>query len=512
MNEQPVLLLDGNSLSVDQCYAAIQHRWQIQLAPEVPARLQRSRAVVERWISEGETVYGITTGFGALAMQRISPEESRQLQHNLILSHSAGVGEFIPPDIARAMLLLRINALAKGYSGVRPELIHTLLQFLNSGYIAAIPAKGSVGSSGDLAPLAHLIATLKGYGWMWSPEDELVPAAQALQTLGLPPLELQAKEGLALINGTQMMSAYGVFVIAAGKHLCQLADIIGAMSVDALRGSDTPFDPFIHQLRPHPGQQQSAANLRMLLADSQIRASHRENDPRVQDPYSIRCIPQVHGAVRDTLTFAETVLNREINAATDNPLIDPETERHFEGGNFHGEPIALVLDYLAIALSELGNISERRIAQMMMGYGGLPKFLTAAGGLHSGFMIAQYTAAALVGENKVLAHPASVDSIPTSANQEDHNSFGSIAAVKAWNIVRNLYRILAIELLCATQALEYHRPLKSSPALETVYAVVREKIPPYRSDRYLADDIAAVESLLHSPALLECCARYGTLH
>ena len=505
------LVLDGNSLTVEQCYTAVTQRWSVQLSPQAEERVRRSRHIVEQWIDQGETIYGVTTGFGDLATHRISAEQVETLQQNLILSHSAGVGDWIPPDISRAILLLRINALAKGVSGVRLELLQQLLSLLNTGYVPAIPGKGSVGSSGDLAPLAHLVSALQGYGWMWSPADQLLPAKEALAQLSLAPLSLAAKEGLALINGTQMMSAYGVFAVMHGKRLCQLADLIGALSVDALRGSDTPFASFIHQMRPHPGQQQSATNLRTLLAGSQIRESHRQDDPRVQDPYSLRCMPQVHGAVRDTLAFAESVLNREINAATDNPLIDPETQQHFEGGNFHGEPIAFVLDYLAIALAELGSIAERRIAQMMMGYGGIPKFLTAAGGLNSGLMIAQYTAAALVGENKIFAHPASIDSIPTSANQEDHNSFGSIAAHKVWHIVQNLYRIFAIELLCATQALEYHRPLRSSPALEAVYATVREIVPPYTTDRYLADDIAKLEQLLWQDTLLTRCQPYCSL-
>lgn len=503
-----ILEIDGSSLTIEEAYHASTQHWHVSIHNAALHRVRQSRHLIEQWLHGDDPVYGVNTGFGAFATTRISHEQTQQLQQNLILSHSAGVGEPIPPEITRAMLLLRINALAKGYSGIREETLQFLVTIFNSGYVPVVPAKGSVGSSGDLAPLSHLISALMGYGEMWTPEHSRIAAKEALTLLNLSPLTLDAKEGLALINGTQMMSAYGIFAITHAKRLSTLADIIAALSIDAVRGSDTPFHPRIHQLRPHPGQRASAQNIYQLLQGSQIRESHRRNDPRVQDPYSFRCAPQVHGAVRDTIDFAAAILTQEINAVTDNPIIDPETGMHYEGGNFHGEPVAFALDYLGIALSELGSISERRIAQMMSGYGDLPLFLTADGGLHSGFMIAQYTAAAIVGENRILAHPASIDSIPTSANQEDHNSFGSIAAQKLWSILQNVQQILAIELLCAAQALEFHRPLRSSPALEAVHKRIRDSIPPLTKDRYLATDLHNAMQLLATDELIHLCQQY----
>jgi len=456
-----------------------------------------SRRLVERWVDRGDTIYGITTGFGELASVRIGSGNIEQLQLNLIRSHAAGVGDPLPPAIVRAMMVLRVNALAKGFSGIRVETAELLLRLFNNDILPLIPSRGSVGSSGDLAPLAHLVLGMIGEGQV-NCRGRQMPAAKAMKLKRLKPVRLAAKEGLALINGTQMMSAYGSIVAEEGGMLCKLADLTAAMSTEALRGSDTAFDDRIHALRPHPGQRASAANLRKLMAASEIRESHRYGDERVQDAYSIRCIPQVHGATRDVVNHAKKVLTIEINSATDNPLIIPADETHLEGGNFHGQPVALVLDFLSIALAELANISERRIERMVNGnLSGLPKFLSEKSGLNSGLMISQYTAASLVSENKVLAHPASVDSIPTSANQEDHNSMGSIAAHKLWQVVGNVRTVLAIEMMVAAQALEFAKihprsgdTMKAGKGVEAAHREVRKLVPKLRGDRVISNDIA----------------------
>jgi histidine ammonia-lyase len=458
-----VVVLDGETLTIDTLVqAAYDASVRIELSAEARARVDRARGVVDRWIAEGRVVYGLTTGFGEFANVVIPPADVHALQENLIISHAAGMGPLLPPEIVRAMMILRVNALAKGHSGVRSSTLDALIALINANIIPVVPSQGSVGSSGDLAPLSHLALALIGRGECVV-EGARMPSADVLRAHGITPVVLEAKEGLALINGTQMMCAFGALALHRAMNLAAHADIIGALSCDALRGTDNAFDPRLHATRPHPGQIQSAANLRALMQGSAIRESHRTNDTKVQDAYSLRCMPQVHGATRDTLAFAKGVIEREMNAVTDNPLIFPDDDIHVEGGNFHGQPLALVLDYLAIAVAELANISERRTERMVNhALGGLPRFLTPKGGLHSGMMIAQYTAAALVSENKIHAHPASVDSIPTSANQEDHNSMGSIAARKLWTVVTNVENVLGIELLCAAQGIDLLRPLTSS--------------------------------------------------
>ncbi len=471
--------------------------------------MESSRKQVEKWLSGNEVIYGVTTGFGEFATVKIPHEKIRELQANLIRSHSAGTGSPLPGDIVRLIILLRANALAKGYSGIRPQVVRQLLKVFNLGLVPFIPSKGSVGSSGDLVQLAHLVLALMGEG-SFVEGDRLISASSVLRKHGLTPLNLTAKEGLALVNGTQMMGAFAVHCVYEAAELTRIFDITGALSVEALRGTDVAFDERIHRLRPYKGQLDSARNIRRLLRGSKIRKSHIHNDPRVQDAYSLRCMPQVHGAVRETVEFCRRQVNTEINSATDNPLIFPGDGIHLEGGNFHGEPLALAMDFLAIGLSEYANISERRIERMVNGQlSGLPKFLSENGGLNSGMMIAQYTAASLVSENKVLSHPASVDSIPTSANQEDHNSMGSIAAQKCYQVLENAWRVAAIELLVSCQAIDFSRmiggngrELTCGAGTEAVYRFVRKHIKHLKADRVLHKDIEESLRLLKSGEII----------
>lgn len=489
------LELDGYHLRpTDVAFAARNPSVTVVIQPEARERMQAARAAVERWIAEGRVVYGMTTGFGEFANVLIPASDVETLQENLIISHSAGMGPLLPADVVRAMMILRINALAKGYSGIRISTVDALVAMVNANLIPDVPMHGSVGSSGDLAPLSHLALALIGRGRISGEPSDVV-----LRRHGIEPVRLAAKEGLALINGTQMMSAYGCLALADAQRLLDTADIVGALTTDALRGTDHAFDDRLHAVRPHPGQRHSARTIRRLMEGSQIRESHRTGDDRVQDAYSIRCMPQVHGASRDAIRHAWDVIEREINSATDNPLIFADDDIHLEGGNFHGQPLALVLDYMAIAMAEIANISERRTERMVnSALSGLPRFLTPRGGLHSGMMIAQYTAAAMVSENKVLAHPASVDSIPTSANQEDHNSMGSIAARKLAQVIANAQRVLSIELLCAAQAIDLLRPLRTSQVLERVMEIVRSVVPFTDHDRVLYLDMEAVETVVAS--------------
>ncbi|GBD07333.1 Histidine ammonia-lyase [bacterium HR21] len=499
----PVLYLDGTSLRLEDLWRTVtEPGWRIELAPEARARMERSRAWVERWLQEGERVYGVTTGFGELASVRIPPEEAAALQHWLVRSHSAGAGEWLPPEIVRAMLVLRAHVLARGFSGVRPVVVEALLELFNRGLLPAIPRQGSVGASGDLVQLAHLALALTGEGFFQT-EHGIEPAPAVFQRHGLSPLRLEAKEGLALINGTQMALAYGALSVYRARRYAVLADVAAALTADVLRARLTAYDERLHRLRPFPGQLQTAARLRTLRAGSSL-SSLPPPHQLPQDAYSLRCIPQIHGASHDAIGYVWNTLETELNAVTDNPIIDPETGDHLEGGNFHGQPLALALDFLALACAELASVSERRIDRLLNPRSsGLPPFLARKPGLHSGLMIAQYTAASLVAENKVLCHPASVDSIPTSAGQEDHNSMASLAAQKAWQVVENLQTVVSIELLCAAQALEFLRPARSSPALERVVACIRDHIPPLEEDRPLYADIQTVRRLLDSEALLQ---------
>jgi histidine ammonia-lyase len=499
------LLLDGESLTLDALARVLREpRTPVALTPAAAARVGASRRLVDAIVAEARVVYGVTTGFGRLSDVTIAPAKVRDLQRNLVRSHCAGTGEPLSACESRLLILLRANALAKGFSGVRLETLEALLALFNAEVVPVIPEKGSVGASGDLAPLAHLAAVLIGEG------EAVVGGArmaggEALRRTGLAPVVLEAKEGLSLVNGTQMMTAIGAKAAIEAGLLAKQADLIAAMSIDALLGTDVAFDPRIHAARGHPGQSRSAANLRALIRASEIRESHRgPHCHKVQDPYSLRCAPQVHGAARDALDYVDGVLARELNAATDNPLVFAAEGDVLSGGNFHGEPVALALDMLAIALAELGGISERRLERLVNpDYSGLPPFLVGGEqGLNSGFMMAQVTAAALVSENKVLAHPASVDSIPTSAGFEDHVSMGVTAARKAREVLRNVETVAAIELLAAAQALEFRRPLRTSPPLEAVRAALREVVPPLGEDRALAPDIERASALVRSGALL----------
>ena len=464
-----------------------------------PARVRRSRQIVGQALEDGEAYYGINTGFGALAQQRIPDDQLETLQRNLLLSHAVGVGALVPKAISRLMLQLKIHALGLGYSGVSVETFERLLLFEERDLIPAVPSHGSVGASGDLAPLAHMALPLLGFGFFWMDDGNGTrPAAEVLAEHGLTPRTLHPKDGLSLINGTQLMSAYGAFVLERALHLAFAADVLAAMSLEALQGSIKPFDARIQAIRPHPGQARVAQNVRALLRDSEILEAHRFCG-KVQDPYCLRCVPQVHGACRDALGHARTVVETEINSVTDNPLVFPGGDI-LSGGNFHGQPLAFVLDYAALALAELASISERRTYLLLGGHDGLPKLLMKETGINSGFMIPQYTAAALVSENKVLCHPASVDSIPTSLGQEDHVSMGSISAVKLLKVLHNVEHVLAIELFTAAQALDYRHPLRPGRGVEVAHRYVRDIIPHYEADTLLHESIDRCLDVLRSPA------------
>jgi histidine ammonia-lyase len=512
------LVLTGASLTVADVESVARGRRPVRLDPHARTRMLESRAVIERLVAAGEVVYGVTTGFGDLATTFIAPADTMQLQQNLLMSHAVGVGEPLPDDVLRAMLLLRANTLALGHSGCRPAIVERLLDFLDAGIHPIVPEQGSVGASGDLAPLAHLALPLIGRGTV-RVDGRVVPAGEALAAARLEPLILGAKEGLALLNGTQLMSAVGALLLADADRLLATASVAAAMSVEALLGTDVAFAAAYQLARPHPGQIEVARQLRWLLRDSTLMASHHPRTHKVQDPYSLRCVPQVHGAVMDALDYLRRVLDVELNAATDNPLVFPEgggTDadaaatgggRVISGGNFHGEPIALALDFAKLAVAELGAISERRTALLLDGRlsGGLPAFLADAGGLNSGLMLLQYTAAALASEDKVLVHPASADSIPTSANQEDHVSMGATAALHARRVLANVERILAIELLCAAQALDFRLALVPGTAPGTgvreAHAVIRAVATHVAGDREPGPDIAAATKLVRSGAL-----------
>jgi histidine ammonia-lyase len=475
---------------------------RIELAAEAASAIAAGAEAVARVIAEGRVVYGVNTGFGLLANKHIAAEDTATLQRNLVLSHACGVGAPLPHAIVRLIVALKIASLARGASGVRPIAIQALIDLQHAEVYPVIPAKGSVGASGDLAPLAHLAAVLIGEGEA-DYRGERLPGGVALRRAGLEPLALAAKEGLAFLNGTQASTAMALAALLATEDIFLGAILAGALSTDAYKGSDTPFDPRIHALRGHRGQIDVAAALRELLQSSEVRASHRDCE-RVQDPYSFRCQPQVMGAALDVLRHAAQTLLIEAAAVTDNPLVFPETGEFLSGGNFHAEPVAFAADQIALVLAEIGSISDRRLAILIdPKMSGLPAFLVRDSGLNSGFMIAQVTTAALVSENKQLSHPAVVDTVPTSANQEDHVSMAAHAARRLLDMAENTRHVIAIELLAAAQALEFHRPLRSSPTLEAVHAAIREQVAPWDSDRYFAPDIAAVHQLLASGRLRE---------
>jgi histidine ammonia-lyase len=463
--------------------------------------VRNSRKIVDHALLDGNAHYGINTGFGVLANKRISSDDLVILQKNILLSHACGMGDPVPPDITRLMLQLKIHSLSLGYSGVSEQTFKQLLDLEEHGILPWIPSRGSVGASGDLAPLAHMCLPLIGRGEVWNDTlSDRIPAAGVLEAKGIQPIGLQAKDGLALINGTQMMAAYGAFVLERTLGLQREADLLAAMSLEALQGSAVPFDERIHAIRPHQGQQDVASNIRTLLEGSEILASHRDCG-KVQDPYSLRCVPQVHGASRDALSYASQCIEIEINSVTDNPLVFKEGDI-LSGGNFHGQPLALAMDFAAIALAELGSISERRTYLLLEGHDGLPKLLMKDTGVNSGFMIPQYTAAALVSENKILCHPASVDSIPTSLGQEDHVSMGSISAFKLLSVLMNVERILAVELLTTAQALDFRSEFSPGHGVALAHQSLRREVRHADQDYEVRNDLDQCASILRSGELL----------
>jgi histidine ammonia-lyase len=522
-----IVILTGADLTIGDVEAVARHGAPVALDVHARARMTEARDVIARLVAGGEVVYGVTTGFGDLATTFVPPADAARLQENLLMSHAAGVGPPLPREIVRAMLLLRANTLALGHSGCRPEIVDRLLAFLAAGIHPVVPGQGSVGASGDLAPLAHLALPLIGRGQV-ELNGQVLPALVALRETGLEPLVLEPKEGLALLNGTQLMGAVGALLLADADRLVRTASVAAAMSVEALLGTEVAFSAAYQLARPHPGQVAVAAELRHLLRDSALQRSHHGHAHKVQDPYSLRCVPQVHGAVRDALDHLRRVLDIELNSATDNPLVFPEGAapgagggafatgggRVISGGNFHGEPIALALDFAKLALAELGAIGERRIALLLDPRlnGGLPPFLAPTSGLESGMMLYQYTAAALASENKVLAHPASADSIPTSANQEDHVSMGAIAARHARTVLDHVERIVAIELVVAAQALDLRLastdggtagPAAPGAGVREALARVRERVAHLDRDREPGPDLAAATALVRDGALAD---------
>jgi len=503
------LALDGETLSLH----AIKSAQSISISSSAKKKVLASRHVVDQLTHSNHAHYGINTGFGILARAKVPSHDLEKLQENLILSHAVGVGELVPERIVRFMLLLKANALAKGYSGTSLEAVQMLCDFFNRHLSPLVYTQGSVGASGDLAPLAHLVLAMMGEGEAFLGGKRLL-AREALKQVGISPYKLKSKEGLALINGTQFMLAYAVDALLRADVIAKTADLCAAITLEAMRGSSSPFDARIHALRPHQGQIAVAENIRRLIEGSEIMQSHKDCQ-KVQDPYSLRCAPQVHGACRDAINYARRVIEIELNSATDNPLVFEDGDV-ISGGNFHGEPLALALDMLAIALSELASISERRIYLLLGGdsVGGidLPKLLMRDTGLNSGFMLPQYTAAALVSENKILAHPASVDSIPTSLGQEDHVSMGSISATKLHKVVQNVETVLAIELMCAAQALDFLRPMQSGKGVETLHQEIRKAVSHAESDRLFHNDIEAVLRLVQSESVISAVSKaIGTI-
>ena len=507
------LVLDGNSLTLSQVEDFLESApgtVRLEVAPAARVRVAQGRAVIEAILARGDVVYGVNTGFGRLADVRIPAQDIRALQANLVRSHAAGVGEPLKADVTRLAMLLRANTLAKGYSGVRPETLDAVIGAVNAGFLPCVPERGSVGASGDLAPLAHMALALMGEGEALE-DGKRVPARDALSRAGLAALVLEAKEGLALVNGTQVSCALAAKAAILARRLLKSADVLGALSLDALLGTDKAFSQRIHELRPHPGQRRAAQNLSRLVEGSGFLFSHRDCG-KVQDAYSLRCMPQVHGAAREGVEFAATVIERELNAATDNPLVFPEDGAMLAGGNFHGAPIALAADVLAMAIADVASISERRIERLVNpDLSELPPFLTGAdAGLNSGLMMAQVTAAALVSELKVIAHPASVDSIPTCGSREDHVSMATHASRKALDAVGLVANVLGVEALAAAQGLDLRggaQGLKSSPALEAARATIRARVPKLERDRTLAPDLAALADVVATGELVRSVER-----
>lgn len=485
------IILKGEGLTVfDLAHIAYHPELKVEMHPDAREKMRQSRAYIEKRIASGEVMYGVNTGFGAFSSVRISDSEIETLQRNLIRSHSAGVGEPFSREQTRAMMGLRANALVRGHSGIRPEVVDKILEFLNHDIVPVIPQQGSVGASGDLAPLSHLALALIGEGEVWDSQGRPTPVEKVLKEKGLSPLTLKAKEGLSLINGCQVMTAVGMLAALDARRLLQMADIVGAMSLEGLRGSRKAFDPLIAATRPHPGEAQTARNLMKILGASSPIAESHIGCSRVQDSYSLRCMPAVHGAAKDALRYVWTALETEANSSTDNPLVFAEENKILSCGNFHGEPVSMAMDFAGMAVAVVASISECRIAKLINpSFSELPAFLAPNGGLNSGHMIVQVAAAALVSENKILAHPACVDSIPTSTDKEDHVSMGTIAARKFDKILKNAEQVLTMEMLSAAQALDLLAPLKPAAGVKAAHDLIRGSVPFAKEDRIFAQDV-----------------------
>lgn len=497
------IYLSGESLSLEQLWQVSHSPSKVELSKEAYEKVNASRAYIETQIEKGQVIYGVNTGFGAFSNVRISEKDIIQLQKNLIRSHACGIGKPFTPRETRAIMCLRANALSRGHSGIRPIVIEKILEFLNNDILPVIPSQGSVGASGDLAPLAHLALAIIGEGSVWKGRDE-VPVKDVLREKGIEPLELQSKEGLSMINGCQVMTAVGLLGAYEAIRLLKLMDVAGSLSLEALRGSRSAFDPLISATRPHPGEARTAHNMRVILGETSPIAESHENCQKVQDAYSLRCIPAVHGAAKDAMNQALKTLLIEANSSTDNPLVFAEDGKVLSCGNFHGEPVAFALDFLAIAMSAAASISQCRIEKLINpAMSELQAFLAPHGGLNSGHMIVQVAAASLVSENKILSHPASVDSIPTSADKEDHVSMGTIAARKFRQVVKNAENIVAMEFLSACQAIDLLHPLMPSGALLEIYNLIRKEVPFAEHDRVFSVDIKAIKELIRSGKLLE---------
>lgn len=506
------IYLGMSGMTLDHLVQIARKKTEVRLTRSAIDRISANRECIENWVRQEERIYGITTGFGALSEVAISRGNTRRLQENILKSHSAGAGELFDEASVRAMMALRLKDAARGHSAMTLNSVNMLITMLNKGVYPAVPQKGSVGASGDLVPLAHIALVLLGEGDAFF-EDRQISGMEALSICGLKPVKLNPGEGLALVNGTQVMTAVGAMAVHDARKLNKIADISAAMSLEVLMGSRTEFNPLIHKIRPHTGQRIAAENMLKITHNSEIISSHQDCK-RIQDAYTLRCSPQVHGAIKDTVNYTAGVVETEMNSSTNNPLIFSEENKYLSGGNFHGEPVALVMDFLAIGMAELANISERRIERLVNpNLSGLPAFLVKDGGLNSGFMIAQYTAAALVSENKVLCHPASVDSIPTSANKEDHVSMGTIAARKAREVIRNVESVIAIELLCSAQALDLFTNHRPGNGVLVAYRAIREYVSHMETDRFLSRDIAAVVNLIQSGKIVEAVEkRIGPLN
>ena len=496
-----IIYLNGNELTLKQCYEVAYHHAKVAIDPSCKKSIDESATYVADIVKRKEVVYGINTGFGKFSQSIINDEDIENLQANLIRSHACGVGDYYEDEVVRLIMVLRVNALVLGYSGIRFDTLQLLIDMVNANILPQIPKKGSLGSSGDLAPLSHMVLTMMGEGTC-KYNNEVMASQDALKAEGLTPVTLVAKEGLALINGTQVLTAVGALVTIEALALSKMADIIASMTFEALLGIVDAFDRQVQLLRHHPGQEKCANNIRRCTKNSKLTT--KPNQIKVQDSYSLRCLPQIHGASKDAIDYVRHKVISEINAVTDNPLIFPDRNQVISSGNFHGQPMALSFDFLGIALSEMANASERRIERLVNpSLSGLPAFLTEKGGTNSGFMIMQYTAASLVSENKILAHPASVDSIPSSGNQEDHVSMGTIAANKAYEICKNLQHVLAIEYLTAAQGLDFHQPTRCGDGTQVAYDLIRKHVSHLKEDRFMAPDIETAKKIIISHELVD---------